>query len=81
MTLSMLEALRADIARVDLSLVSINKNKDGRKMNTQKCTPRSNEFLKLRIKVTNLSGGLLLQDTSQFHSHGNSTIFASMFVP
>jgi len=57
----MLEALRSDIARVDLSLAPVNENKDGRRMSTQRCPLQPNEFLELRIKVMNLSCGLLLQ--------------------
>jgi len=56
----MLEVLRSDIAQVDLSLVPINGNKDGRRMSAQKCPLQPNEFLELRIKVINLSCGLLL---------------------
>jgi len=57
----MLEALRSDIARVDLSLASINENKDGKRTSAQKCPLQPNEFLELRIKVMNLSCRLLLQ--------------------
>lgn len=53
MTLPMLEALRSEIARVDLSLTSVcGTSKTGGKEGREPL--RSGEFLALTAKVTNL---------------------------
>lgn len=56
----MLEALRSDIAQVDLSLISPDKegkesdgDKEGEELGRHPLKP--NKFLELRAKVTNLS--------------------------
>lgn len=55
MTLPMLEALRSDIARVDLSLVSTGNVGEKEKLEDQNHILWPNEFLELKAKVTNLS--------------------------
>jgi hypothetical protein len=53
MTLPMLDVFKSDVARLDLSLISCNPSQentvDGRRV------WKPNEFLKLKVRVTNLS--------------------------
>lgn len=74
MTLPMLEAFKSNVARVDLSLISCDLPQentiDGRRV------WKANEFLKLKVRITNLSCESVLDLDTGSYPRINSPAFA-----